>query len=143
MKQLVKESLFENFEPGKKDSRSFGEAEALRLIHTYLPYLKDVEYMDYGDRDSDNVEYGDDDTFDKWDHIMITTGIEAIDEIGCTILLGKNGNEIGIKFYCDTVAFTTTDEDDEYINWVEPMPIESFTKKDYNVILRKIRKSFE
>jgi len=142
MKKLVKESLFE----GKRSRKStpFGELKTLEMVHKYLPFLKDVEYFDEGDRGAPGVHYGEDEFSQHWNFVQVTTGNQKIDDWGVSLLIYQpfDSDEILSKFYSDSVAYIPGDSNDEYEDQLDGIPIEDWTEEDYEGVLKDIYSGF-
>ena len=118
-----------------KKSNSFGEKRAMELVKKHLPYLK-IAFDDLGDRTGVDVSYGTDEQYELWDQLSVETGNEQVDETGASLLLVKpfDSDEIGIKFYLDSVAFTPEGSNDEYTETLDPVSLESFTEEDWETV---------
>jgi len=142
MRKLVREQLYENYKEGT--GNSFGEQKCLELCKQYLPFL-DVSYDDLGQRGTqDEPAYGQDEQFQKWDQLSVNTGLEDIDETGLSLYIIQefDSDEILIKFYSDSVAYTCNGQiDDEYTNELEGIPIDSFTEEDFESVIEDLRET--
>lgn len=142
MTKLVREQLYETYKEGT--GNSFGEQKCLELCKQYLPFL-DVSFDDLGKRGTqEKPSYGNDEEFQKWDQLSVNTGLEDIDETGLSlyILQDFDSDEIYIKFYSDSVAYTGHGNvDDEYTNELEGVAIDSFTEKDFESVIEDLRET--
>ena len=109
----------------------FGKERALQLCNQHIPFL-DLEYIDYGDRDDPDVEYGNDEIYETWDFLAIK------DQDELSILLAVDNGQVGVKVYLDAVAYNGTEVSDEYMGDISLVPITQFTKKLYEKILNDI-----
>ena len=106
-----------------------------------MPYLKkyNPEYVDYGDRNypKEEIGYGDDEVFDRWDNVALT--LPFADQINdFTMVVGEQDGEIGVKFYSDTVSYDGFTSDDEYVNWMDPIPIDEMDEERLDDIVEQI-----
>jgi len=126
----------------------FGEKKALELCEKYLPYLK-VEFIYHAEK-SDNIDViGDsvfyaDDYFKKWDILDVNVPLMEEDGYSLELIIGipkdaDNDEDIHILFYGDATLFTQNGASDEDL---DPVPIDSFTKKDWNSMLRDLYDHF-
>jgi hypothetical protein len=147
MAKFVRESLSEgtkSWEVGTakktKKSNSFGKKQAITLVKKYLPYLN-ITFDDLGDRTDGNVGYSADEQYELWDQLSVETGNEQVDEIGTSLYLVKplDSDEISVKFYLDSVAFIPEGSDDEYNNFLDPVSLKEFTKKDWEMVFDQLK----
>lgn len=140
--KLVRENLFESKDQQLfSETNSFGEKRAMNLVKRYLPFLK-ITFDDLGDREiGGNTSYSDDEIYEIWDQLSVKTGNEQIDEVGVSLLLVKpfDSDEPHIKFYMDAVAFVPGDSNDEYNQFLDPVPLKSFTKEDWEDIFTQLK----
>lgn len=136
--KLIKENL-------NKFSRSFGKSLALSICQQYLPWI-DVEFINFTDRDDDDISYGDDEEYEKWDMLTVITGNDEIDDYPLCLFIYKlyDDDNIYIKFYLDSVAFLGNGIiDDEYVKQLKPLNIKKVNKSLYESVLKDVKKYIE
>ena len=131
-------------ESEKLGPKQFGEEFCMNLIETEMPYLMSYkpEYFDGGDRNypEETIGYGDDEIFEKWDYVALNWDIAEEYSNGLSMLICKEPDgEIGIKFYSDTVSFDGYKVDDEYINYMDPIPLKEMDEERFELILDQMK----
>ena len=147
--KLVKESI-KMINDGDKSPANelewsqFGENFCMNFIKENMSYLMkyDLEYLDQPGRGTgpENPGYGDDELYTKWDYV-------GLDVPGCSEGLSMgiyqlDDETIGVKFYADSVSFDGETEDDEYMNYMEPIDLDEMDEERLESIFQQVREYY-
>lgn len=120
--------------------RPFGEQKIMELM-SEIPFVKNPKYVDFGDRDNPDSFYGQDENYAVWDFVEVDTEIPNLDDTGVSMLIAQEteNSPIGIKFYCDSIAFNGQTVNDEYMDEVELVDFDEFSEQDWKAVIRDLK----